>query len=108
MSRIGPPDAIRDKMTTEAGLGFLYVDRPTRASLHTSGNVEAQSKTSEFENLRGDLTKVYMDATTERGHITYVFDEKRAVLRRTRKGCVFIWRMGLRRRSSISLSAQRA
>ena len=86
----------------------MYVDGPTRALFHTSGNLEAQSKTSEFEDLRGDLTKVYMDATTEQGHITYVFDEKRAVLRRTRKGCVFIWRMGLRRRSSISLSAQRA
>ena len=74
MSRIDPPDAIRDKIITEAGLEFVYVDGPTRASFHTSGNVEAQSKTSEFEDLRGDLTEVYMDATTEWRHITYVFD----------------------------------
>jgi hypothetical protein len=62
-------------MTTEAGLEFLYVDEPTRASFRASGNVEAQSETSMFEALRGDLTKVYMDATTRWEHTTYVVDE---------------------------------
>jgi 2-polyprenyl-6-methoxyphenol hydroxylase-like FAD-dependent oxidoreductase len=75
VSRTGLLDGVRNRMTTEAGLEFLHVDGPTRASFRASGNVGAQSEMSKFEALRGDLTKAYMDATNRWEHTTYVVDE---------------------------------
>lgn len=75
VSKMGLLDAVRDKTTTEEGVQFVYADGKTRATFSTSGNVESQSMTSEFEILRGDLAKILMDATQSMERITYVFDE---------------------------------
>ncbi|KAF9694037.1 hypothetical protein EKO04_008019 [Ascochyta lentis] len=75
VSKMGLLDAVRDKTTTEEGLQFVHADGKTRATFAASGNVEAQSATSEFEVLRGDLAKIFMDATETMDRITYVFDE---------------------------------
>ena len=75
VSRIGLRDAVGDGITTEAGWEFMYLDGLMRASFRASGNVEAQSEVTDSEDLRSDRTKVHMDATTEQGHTTYVFDE---------------------------------
>ena len=75
VSRMGLLDQVRDKTTTEEGVQFVYLDGITRATFPASGNTEAQSATSEFEVLRGDLAKILMDATQALERITYVFDE---------------------------------
>ncbi|KAF3042540.1 hypothetical protein E8E11_004326 [Didymella keratinophila] len=75
VSRMGLLDQVRDKTTTEEGVQFVYLDGITRATFPASGNIEAQSATSEFEVLRGDLAKILMDATQALDRITYVFDE---------------------------------
>lgn len=72
---MGLIDAVRNKTTTEEGVQFVYADGKTKATFAASGNVEAQSMTSEFEVLRGDLAKIFMDATEAMERITYVFDE---------------------------------
>ena len=75
VSRMGLLDQVRSKTTTEEGLQFVYADGITRATFLASGNIEAQSATSEFEVLRGDLARILMDATQSLDRITYVFDE---------------------------------
>ena len=75
VQRMGLLDAVRDKTTTEEGVQFVYADGKTKATFPASGNVEAQSATSEFEVLRGDLAKIFMDSTKDMDRITYVFDE---------------------------------
>lgn len=72
---MGLLELVRDKTTTEEGVQFVYADGKTKATFPASGNVEAQSATSEFEVLRGDLAKIFMDATQDLDRITYVFDE---------------------------------
>ncbi|UPX20688.1 uncharacterized protein EKO05_0010913 [Ascochyta rabiei] len=72
---MGLLDAVRDKATTEEGVQFVHADGKTKATFAASGNVEAQSATSEFEVLRGDLAKIFMDATQAMDRISYVFDE---------------------------------
>ncbi|KZM20630.1 oxidoreductase [Ascochyta rabiei] len=75
VSKMGLLDAVRDKATTEEGVQFVHADGKTKATFAASGNVEAQSATSEFEVLRGDLAKIFMDATQAMDRISYVFDE---------------------------------
>lgn len=72
---MGLLDAVRVKTTTEEGLQFVYADGKTKATFPASGTVEAQSATSEFEILRGDLAKIFMDATISLPRIKYEFDE---------------------------------
>lgn len=75
VSRMGLLDLVRSRTTTEEGVQFVYLDGITRATFPASGNIEAQSATSEFEILRGDLARILMDATQSLDRITYVFDE---------------------------------
>lgn len=75
VSRMNLLDLVRDKTTTEEGVQFVYADGITKATFPASGNIEAQSATSEFEILRGDLAKIFMDATQSLDRITYIFDE---------------------------------
>ncbi|KAF1922519.1 FAD/NAD(P)-binding domain-containing protein [Didymella exigua CBS 183.55] len=75
VSRMGLLDSVRDKTTTEEGLQFVYADGVTKSTFPASGNIEAQSVTSEFEILRSDLAKIFMDATQSLDRITYIFDE---------------------------------
>lgn len=75
VSRMGLLDQVRSKTTTEVGLQFVYADGITRATFPASGNIEAQSATSEFEVLRGDLARILMNATQSLEGITYVFDD---------------------------------
>lgn len=65
VSRMGLLDAFRDKITAEEGLNLLYLDGVIRSSFSASGNVEAQSATSDFEVLRSDLARIFMDAMAE-------------------------------------------
>jgi 2-polyprenyl-6-methoxyphenol hydroxylase-like FAD-dependent oxidoreductase len=75
VSRMGLLDRVRDKTTTEQGVQFVYLDGVTKATFPASGNIEAQSATSEFEVLRGDLARILMDATHALDRIQYIFDE---------------------------------
>lgn len=75
VSRMGLLELVRDKTTTEEGVQFVYADGVTRATFPASGSIEAQSATSEFEVLRGDLAKILMDATKDLERVSYVFDE---------------------------------
>ncbi|KAF1348382.1 FAD/NAD(P)-binding domain-containing protein [Lizonia empirigonia] len=86
VSKMGLLDAVRDKTTTEEGVQFVYADGKTRATFSASGNVESQSMTSEFEVLRGDLAKIFMDVTQSMERITYVFDEMISSINQEKNG----------------------
>ena len=88
VDKMGLLDAVRDKTTTEEGLQFVYADGKTKATFLASGNAEAQSATSEFEVLRGDLARIFMDATKDLERITYVFDEMISAITQTVDGKV--------------------
>jgi len=75
VERMGLLQAIKDKTTTEEGVDFVYTDGKTKASFPASGDSEAQSMTSEYEILRGDMAKILYDNTKDMENVKYVFDE---------------------------------
>ncbi|KAF2621364.1 hypothetical protein BU25DRAFT_443810 [Macroventuria anomochaeta] len=85
VSKMGLLGAVRGKTTTEEGVQFVHADCRTRATFPSSGNIEAQSETSEFEVLRGGgglargsvhfATAIFMDATENLERVNYMFDE---------------------------------
>ena len=70
---------VRDKGTTEAGADIVHPDGVTKASFPATGDADAQSFTSEFEILRGDLAEIFkrkveeVDGANKR--VEWVFDE---------------------------------
>jgi 2-polyprenyl-6-methoxyphenol hydroxylase-like FAD-dependent oxidoreductase len=72
---MGLQEKIQSKHTTEEGIEFIYADGKTKAQFGASGDVNAQSMTSEFEILRGDLAKIFYDETKDMEGVKYVFGE---------------------------------
>ncbi|KAJ3038981.1 hypothetical protein HDV00_012739 [Rhizophlyctis rosea] len=75
VQRMGLLEKVKEKTTTEVGVQFIAADGSVAGTFPASGDVEAQSATSEFEILRGDLASIFYDATKDLENITYVFDE---------------------------------
>lgn len=71
--RMGLEEAIRAKTTTEEGIEFVWNDGKKKTQFLATGDASAQSFTSEFEILRGDLAKIFYDETKESAE--YVFGE---------------------------------
>lgn len=72
MKKMGIETAVRAKVVDEGGLRF--VDRDGKQVAYVGANKTsqgAQTFTSEFEILRGDLCRILYDATKE--HVTWVF-----------------------------------
>lgn len=72
MKRMGIHDAVRAKLVDEAGVAFVDSEGNVKGTIlaNTSGR-GAQSVTSEYEIMRGNLVRILYDATRER--VRYVF-----------------------------------
>lgn len=72
IKRMGLLDAIRSKLVDEAGVAFVDTHGHAKATIlaNTSGK-GAQSLTSEYEIMRGDLVRILYDATKE--NVEYIF-----------------------------------
>ncbi|CAO3662201.1 unnamed protein product [Umbelopsis ramanniana] len=72
VKRMGLLDAIRAKVVNEEGTSFVDEKDRTKATVmaNTSGK-GAQTLTSEFEIMRGDLVRILYDAT--KSNVNYIF-----------------------------------
>lgn len=77
--KLGWEQDIKARHTTETGLAFLNGKGQTVAYLPATGDVKAQSATSEYEILRGELTGLLLDGVEktkkEGAQIQVVYDE---------------------------------
>ncbi|KAJ3051656.1 hypothetical protein HK097_007333 [Rhizophlyctis rosea] len=75
VERMGLIDMVKKYATTEQGIDFIGIDGKVAGSFPKSGDMEAQSFTSEFEILRGDFAKILYESTKSLPNISYIFDE---------------------------------
>jgi 2-polyprenyl-6-methoxyphenol hydroxylase-like FAD-dependent oxidoreductase len=68
-------ETIRGKTTTEEGIDIVYMDGVRKARFSATGDTSAQSFTSEFEILRGDLAEIFYNETKDVNDIEYVFGD---------------------------------
>lgn len=74
IKRMGLLDIVRSRLVDEVGVAFVDAQDKVKATImaNTAGR-GAQSLTSEYEIMRGDLVRILHDAT--RGDAEYVFDK---------------------------------
>ncbi|PWY76077.1 monooxygenase [Aspergillus sclerotioniger CBS 115572] len=74
VKRMGLLDTIRDKCVDESGFNLVDSNSTIQASIkaNTSGKGR-QSLTSEFEIMRGDLVRIFHDATNHKPNVKYIF-----------------------------------
>ncbi|RGP76738.1 hypothetical protein FLONG3_5178 [Fusarium longipes] len=77
--------AVRSKSTQEEGISFVNQDGKPYGVIRPTGNPDQQSLVSEYEILRGDLSKILFDATKEHKNIDYIFDEQIASMSQSEK-----------------------
>lgn len=71
--RMGLLDTIRSKLVDEAGVALVDSEGNIRATVMANKSGKgAQSLTSEFEIMRGDLVRILYDAAKD--HVKYIFD----------------------------------
>ncbi|KAI1054360.1 hypothetical protein LB505_014144 [Fusarium chuoi] len=68
--------AVRAKSTQEEGISFVREDGTPYGVIRPTGNPDQQSLVSEYEILRGDLSKILFNMTKDNKNITYIFDEQ--------------------------------
>ena len=71
--QMGVEDDIRRMTTTEEGISFVDSNDRDWAVFMATGSTAAQSLTSEFEILRGDLATIFYNVTKDR--IKYIFGD---------------------------------
>jgi 2-polyprenyl-6-methoxyphenol hydroxylase-like FAD-dependent oxidoreductase len=72
VKRMGLLDAIRGKLVDEAGVSFVDSQGKTKATIMANKSGKgAQSLTSEYEIMRGDLVRILYGATKD--NVEYVF-----------------------------------
>ncbi|KAI9664646.1 MAG: hypothetical protein M1821_006092 [Bathelium mastoideum] len=76
MRKMGLEEAVRAHGTTETGILFVNEKGKTIAKFDASGDSEKQSMTSEYEILRADLAKVFIDATKDREGVQYIYGQR--------------------------------
>ncbi|KAK8079364.1 hypothetical protein PG997_007182 [Apiospora hydei] len=82
MRRIpGMEEAVRAKVLPMKGIGFVDTNGRRYGTISATGNPDQQSLVSEYEILRGDLSKVLFDLTKDNKHISYVFGEQAASMK---------------------------
>ncbi|EED17138.1 monooxygenase, putative [Talaromyces stipitatus ATCC 10500] len=75
VKRMGLLDVIRTKLVDEVGFSFVDSQGRVKATIMANKSGKgAQSLTSEFEIMRGDLVRVLYDATKD--NVKYVFGKK--------------------------------
>ncbi|KAL3496316.1 oxidoreductase [Aspergillus germanicus] len=76
MRKMGIESAIRDKPVPIEGLRFIGPNGKPYATINRTGNPEQQSLVSEYEILRGDLSRILFDLTKQNERVKYVFGEQ--------------------------------
>lgn len=71
---MGLEPEIRANNTTEKAIGFIDGAGTIRALFEQTGSEEIQGFTSEYEVLRGDLARIFIEATKERAR--YMFGDE--------------------------------
>ncbi|KAL2838558.1 oxidoreductase [Aspergillus pseudoustus] len=72
----GMEAAVRAKPVPIEGLSFVGPKGRPYATINRTGNPEEQSLVSEFEILRGDLSRILFDITKDNERIKYIFNEQ--------------------------------
>lgn len=83
---MGLEEIIKSKTTTEEGMSFVYADCKTTATFPATGDDKSQGFTSEYEILRGDLSRIFYDIT--KNDVEYIFDESIANVEHQENGKV--------------------
>ncbi|KAF2664410.1 FAD/NAD(P)-binding domain-containing protein [Microthyrium microscopicum] len=86
MRKMGLEETIRACRTPEKGTAFVDGKGKIIARFDSSGDSEKQSMTSEYEILRAELAKVFIDATKDRECISYVFGQRIAEISQDESG----------------------
>ncbi|KAK7957367.1 oxidoreductase [Apiospora aurea] len=82
MRRIpGMEEAVRAKVLPMKGIGFVDTNGRRFGTLSATGNPDQQSLVSEYEILRGALSRVLYDLTKDNKNIRYVFGEQAASMK---------------------------
>ncbi|KGO64905.1 Monooxygenase, FAD-binding [Penicillium expansum] len=72
VKRMGLIDAVRGKLVDEAGISFIDAKGNVKATiLANKSGKGAQSLTSEYEIMRGDLVRIFYEATKD--NVKYIF-----------------------------------
>ena len=77
--------AVKAKSTQEEGISFVREDGTPYGVIRPTGNPDQQSLVSEYEILRGDLSKILFDMTRGNKNINYIFDEQIASMQQSEK-----------------------
>ncbi|KAL4731963.1 hypothetical protein ACLX1H_000962 [Fusarium chlamydosporum] len=77
--------AVRAKSAQEEGISFVSEDGSPYGIIRPTGNPDKQSLISEYEILRGDLSKILFDITKEDKNVEYIFDEQIASISQSEK-----------------------
>jgi 2-polyprenyl-6-methoxyphenol hydroxylase-like FAD-dependent oxidoreductase len=73
--RMGLEDEIRAKVTPERGFQKVGASGRVVATFDQTGDASRQSHTSEFELLRSDLARIFVDAATRRPGVNVVYGD---------------------------------
>jgi 2-polyprenyl-6-methoxyphenol hydroxylase-like FAD-dependent oxidoreductase len=76
MRKMGIEAAVRAKPVPINGLSFIGPSGKPYATINRTGNPEQQSLVSEYEILRGDLSRILFDLTKQNDRVKYVFGEQ--------------------------------
>lgn len=82
----GMEDAVRSKFTLLEGISLVRDNGRPYGTLKATGNPDQQSLVSEYEILRGDLSKILFDMTKDSDKVKYIFDEQIASMRQAESG----------------------
>ncbi|KAI1129676.1 hypothetical protein F5Y10DRAFT_290739 [Nemania abortiva] len=72
----GMEAAVRAKKYEMDGMSFVRGDGRPYGTLKPTGNPDQQALISEYEILRGDLSRILVDLTKDNENVKYVFDEQ--------------------------------
>lgn len=72
----GMEEAVRAKRPDMEGISFVRSDGSPYGVIKASGNPDQQSLVSEYEILRGDLSRIIYDQTKRFDNVKYVFGEQ--------------------------------
>ncbi|KAJ0418633.1 oxidoreductase [Aspergillus carlsbadensis] len=76
MRKMGIEAAVRAKPVPIDGLSFVGPHGKPYATINRTGNPDQQSLVSEYEILRGDLSRILFDLTKQNERVKYVFGEQ--------------------------------
>jgi 2-polyprenyl-6-methoxyphenol hydroxylase-like FAD-dependent oxidoreductase len=82
----GMEAAVRAKKYEMDGMSLVRSDGRSYGTLKPTGNPDQQTLISEYEILRGDLSKILVDLTKDNKNVKYVFGEQVAAMQQPSDG----------------------